>query len=319
MNKLVVGVDLGGTNIKTGVVNSEGKVLVRCRMTTQADRGPEGVADRINETIEQCREKLSEQSSDIVGAGIGSPGPLDLKRGIVIFAPNLEGWDNVPLQQMIEDRSGLPCFLENDANAAALGEQWVGAGKNASSLVQFTLGTGIGGGIVLNGKVWHGFRDCAGEIGHMTLEPEGPICGCGNRGCVEALASATNMVRRMQETIDDGGETILREKRDELTARDIYEAAVEGDEPALENMETTGYYLGTAVANILHILNPEVIVFSGGVTAAGNMLMQPIRQTAKKRTMEACWRGTKIRFAELGDDAGIIGAARSYMVERMNQ
>jgi glucokinase len=318
MQAIIIGVDLGGTNIKAGAITREGNVLYRCHRPTEGEGGPEKVCDNMAEAVRECRQNLPDGGQPI-GMGVGTPGPLDLARGLVVDAPNLPGWENIPVRQMMEERTGLECELENDANAAALGEQWVGAGHGGSSLVLLTLGTGIGGGIVLDGKVWHGFGDCAGEIGHMSIDPEGPRCNCGNWGCVEAHASATAMVRRMRETIEDGTGSSLADKLDEMTAKDIYEAAVDGDSAASENIHMTGFYLGVAVSNIMHILNPEVVVFSGGVTAAGNMLLRPIRQTARERTMEACRRDVKIRFGELGGDAGVIGAARSFITMRQEQ
>jgi glucokinase len=315
MPDIIIGVDLGGTNIKAGAISQDGEVLYRCRRPTEGEGGPDTVCDNIALAVAECRENLSDDQ-EAIGVGVGSPGPLDLSRGLVVMAPNLPGWENIPLLAMIEDRTGLDCVVENDANAAALAEQWIGAGHGCSSLVLFTLGTGIGGGIVLDEKVWHGFGDCAAEIGHMSIDPEGPRCNCGNWGCVEAHASATAMVRRMRESIEAGTNTSLAQKKDDLTAKDIYEAAVEGDSAASENMHMTGFYLGVAVSNIMHILNPEVVVFTGGVTAAGNMLLRPIRQTARERTMEACRRDVKIRFGQLGEDAGVIGAARSFMTLR---
>ncbi|MFP4175867.1 MAG: ROK family protein [Planctomycetota bacterium] len=313
MSTAVIGIDLGGTYIKAGSLTPDGEILYRGRRQTRAEGGPEGVCDNIAAAVNECREAVGDR--EVVGVGIGSPGPLNVSRGIVYFAPNLPGWEDVPLRDMVADRTGLDCVVENDANAAALGEQWKGAGAGCSSLVQFTLGTGIGGGIVLDGEVWHGFNDCAAEIGHMSIDPEGPRCGCGNWGCVEAFASATAMVRRIRETISSGCKSTLSKMApDDITARDIYEAATEGDSAARENIHMTGFYLGVAVANIMHVFNPEVVVFSGGVTAAGNMLLRPIRQTARERSMEACRRDVKIRFAELGEDAGIVGAGRSYML-----
>ena len=312
MEKVIAGVDLGGTNIKAGLVDGEGNVVSRCRIPTEAEGGPEAVTDRMADAVREAAAEGGTNIDSVAGVGVGSPGPLDLKTGEVIVAPNLPGWEHIPLQEMMAERTGLPCVLENDANAAALAEQWAGAGKGANSLVQLTLGTGIGGGIVLDGQVWHGFADCAGEIGHMSIDPDGPKCNCGNWGCIEALASATAMVRRMREEIENGTDTILADKAEDLTARDIYEAALEDDEAAAENMHMTGFFLGVGITNLLHILNPEVVVLSGGVTAAGNMLLRPIRQTVRERTMEACRRDVKIRFAELGDDSGLIGAARAF-------
>ena len=316
MQDIVIGIDLGATNIKAGTVGPDGKVLFRTRLTTDAEKGPENVADRMAEAAQQCVENVEGGKEGVAGIGIGSPGPLELESGVVVFAPNMAGWDNVPLRDMIEERTGLPCTLDNDGNVAALAEQWVGAGRGAGSLVIFTLGTGIGGGIVLDGKIWHGFGGVAAEIGHMSINPDGPVCGCGNKGCIEVYASATAMVRRMREAIAGGRSTTLAARGDELTARDIYEAALAGDEAARENMDMTGIYLGVTITSIMHLLNPEVIVFSGGVTAAGQMLMAPILRTVEERAMESSRRGVKVCFAELGEDAGVIGAARSFAVMR---
>ncbi len=313
MEEVIIGVDLGGTNLKAGVLTDDGEILHRCQRRTESDKGPEKVCDNIAAAVKECRKAASE-NQHVAGIGIGTPGPLDLSQGVVRFAPNLPGWDDVPLRDMIQERTGLRCVMENDANAAALGEQWLGAGHGCSSLVLFTLGTGIGGGIVLDGEVWHGYDDGAGEIGHMSIDPEGPRCGCGSWGCIEAFASATGMVRRMEQAIESGTNTCLADTRGDLTAKKIYEAAVDGDAAASKNIHMTGYYLGVAVSNIMHILNPEVVVFSGGVTAAGNMLLNPIRQTARERTMEACRRDVKIKLAELEENAGIIGAVRSFII-----
>lgn len=313
MKEAVIGVDLGGTNIKAGAVTLQGEVLVRHRVSTLAEEGPDAVIGRICNAVHHCAVQLERQDATAVGVGVGSPGPIDLREGVVIEAPNLPGWDEVPLRDKVAEGAGLHCVLENDANAAALAEQWVGAGRGADSLVMFTLGTGIGGGIVLDGKVWHGTKGYGGEIGHMSINPDGPLCGCGNRGCIEAYASATAMVRRMQEAIDVGVETTLSGMSGEFTARDICEAALSGDAAARQNFIETGTYLGVAVTNIVHILNPAVVVLSGGVIAAGELLMNPIQQEARGRLMGAFLDGLRICFAELGEDAGSIGAARSFM------
>ena len=314
MKDIVIGIDLGGTNIKAGAVSPTGTILFHQSTPTNAAQGPEAVADRIAEAALQCRDGVPNGRQRTAGIGIGSPGTIDLGKGIVQFSPNLPGWTDIPLRDMVEKRTGLPCVLENDANAAALGEQWVGAGRGTSSVVIFTLGTGIGGGIVLDGKVWHGFNGVAAEIGHMSIDPHGPKCGCGNTGCIEAYASATAMVRRMKEAIASGQRTSLAARGDRLTAKDIYDAATAGDKAARENMQETGRYLGVAISNIMHILNPEVVVLSGGVTAAGDMLMRPILEEVDKRTLEASRRNVQVLFARLGDDAGVIGTARCFMM-----
>ena len=310
----VIGVDLGGTNIKAGLVAGDGTILHRCRRTTQADAGPSTVADRIADAVRECVDAAPDGAERVTGVGVGSPGTIDVAAGIVMSAPNLPGFVDLPLRSMVEERTGLPCTLENDANAAALGEQWVGAGRGASCLVILTLGTGIGGGIVLDNKVWHGFAGVAAEIGHMSIMADGPVCACGNVGCIETLASATGMVKRMKQAIADGKESSLAKLGDDITAKSIYEAACDGDPAAVENMNTTGRYLGVAINNILHVLNPEVIVLSGGVTAAGEALMRPIQEEIDRHAIAACRKGVKVRFADLGEDAGMIGAARSFML-----
>ena len=313
MQDVVIGIDLGGTNIKAGAVTNDGRVLLRDREPTPTPSVPAAVVEAIARVVGRCVAQFQQQGQRVAGLGVGSPGTIDLDRGIVLFSPNLTGWGDVPLKAMTEEKLGLPCALENDANAAALGEQWVGAGRGADSLVMFTLGTGIGGGIVLDDKVWHGTGGFAGEIGHMSINPDGPLCGCGNRGCIEAYASATAMVRRMREAIERGQKSTLAHKGGQFSSRDIYQAALAGDAAARENFEATARYLGVAVSNILHILNPAVIVLSGGVTASGDLLMEPLKDEMKRRTMEAPYRDARICFAELGEDAGFIGAARCFI------
>ncbi len=314
MADLVIGVDLGGTNIKAGIIDADGRVIERHRIETQAHEGPQAVARRIGRAALECVEKAGADPADVKGIGIGSPGTLDIANGIVLFSPNLPGFRDVPLLKLIEEDVSLPCSLENDANAAALAEQWVGAGRGASSLGLLTLGTGIGGGIVLDGQVWHGGNGVAGEVGHMSINPDGVRCACGNTGCFEAYASATAMVRRMREAIEAGADSILAADPDSITARSIHQAALAGDVPALRNIEETGRYIGGGVSNLMHLLNPEVFAFSGGVTAAGNMLMDPLLDEVEKRTLEASRKGVRVCFAELPEDAGIIGAARSAML-----
>ncbi len=314
MEDLVIGIDLGATNIKVGLVTADGRVLSRRRLDTEVGEGPEAVAGRI---CRACRELVSMTEiapGRVLGAGVGCPGSVDSASGVLLFWPNVPDWRNVPLRRMIQDELGMRCVMDNDANVAALAEQWVGAGKGASSLVVLTLGTGIGAGIVLDGRVWRGGNGAAGEVGHMSINPRGPLCSCGNRGCLQLYASAPAMVRRMREAIEAGAPTSLVDRKDELTAELIHKAALAGDGPSRRNIEQTGRYLGVGVSNLMHILNPEVIAFSGGVTAAGEMLMAPLRDEVKRRTLEASRRGTRICFAALLDDAGVIGAARCFMI-----
>ncbi len=313
MADLVMGVDLGGTNIKAGVVSPEGEVAARCNAPTHAELGPEAVAGNICETVRRCASRAGVELASLAGIGIGSPGTIDLEAGVVLFSPNLPGWHDIPLREMVRGELGLPCVLDNDGNVAALAEQWRGAGRGASAVVLLTLGTGIGGGIVLDGRIWHGADGVAGEVGHMSINPDGPRCGCGNRGCLEVYGSATAMVRRMKESIAAGAETTLAEV-DELTAREIHRAAVAGDAAARENVEATGRYLAVGVSNLLHLLNPRVVAFSGGVTAAGDMLLNPLVDEVGRRTLGASRRNVRICFSKLPNDAGLLGAARCFML-----
>ena len=275
MDKLLVGIDLGGTNIKGAVVTQEGRVLNRSRCETLADEGPDAVIGRIAGLVEKLAEDAGLSTSDLLVVGIGAPGPLSTKTGTVIEAPNLPGWINVPLRDILQEHLGVKVFVENDANAAAWGEKWVGAGRDVSSLICLTLGTGIGGGIVIDGKLLHGVDDAAGELGHMTIVPDGPLCGCGNHGCLETLASAPATARRARESIKAGGESALTQMcggdLSKITAEMVNKAADSGDELAAEVMRGTAEYLGIAIASLVNLLNPEMVVLSGGMIAAGEL------------------------------------------------
>ena len=312
MADVVIGVDLGGTNVKLGLVAADGRVIRRHGVPTEAHEGPEAVATRLCGAARELMDGAGVDAGGVGGVGVGSPGTIDVERGVVLFSPNLPGWHDIPLRRMIEDDLGMRCVVDNDANVAALAEQWVGVGRGASSLVLLTLGTGVGGGIVLDGRIWHGGGGVAGEVGHMSINPDGPLCGCGNHGCLEAYASATAMVRRLREAVEAGAPSTLADRMDGLTAKLIHRAALEGDETARRNVEQTGRYLGVGVSNLMHILNPEVIAFSGGVTAAGPMLLAPLREEVERRTLEASRRGVRIGLAALPNNAGLIGAARCF-------
>jgi glucokinase len=310
--KLYIGVDLGGTNIKTGCFDSEMKLLASTSAPTQADLGPEFVADKIAETISQVVKQCSASMSDVEGIGIGAPGPSDLKRGIILAAPNLSKFRNVPLRKMIRERIGRPVILENDANAAGYGEYVVGAGRGADDIVFVTLGTGIGSGIIANGQLVHGHGGNAGELGHTIIEVDGRLCTCGQKGCVEAYASATQTVRRALEAIEAGRASslsaIYRNKGD-ITAKDIYEQSAAGDGLAKEITEGTAKALGVLCVNILHITEPQKIVFAGGMIAAGDALLSRIRHYFNQYIWSLKPESIEICFASLGEQAGMIGAA----------
>jgi glucokinase len=255
----------------------------------------------------------------IAGVGIGSPGPLDRKTGIVINTPNL-GWRNFPLRDLISNGAGFPATLDNDANCATYGEWWLGAGRReVQTLVGVTLGTGIGGGIVLNGEIYHGASDAAGEIGHMTIDSNGRRCKCGNYGCLEAYASGPAIALRAVEGMEVGAETTLGDlvggKLDQITAATVFEAAAEGDAFAEEVVKDTARFLGAGVANLINILNPEMIVIAGGVTRAGDHLFAPLRAEVRRRAFKSAEERCRIVPAELPGTAGVVGAAGVFKRE----
>ena len=320
----IVGVDLGGTNVVVGLVPiGGGEVLGLRTLPTESHRGAKFVVDRIIELVEGAiADVLREQDGlreEVAGVGIGSPGPLNRETGIVINTPNL-GWRNFPLRDLVANTVGMPATLDNDANCATYGEWWLGAGRDADTLVGFTLGTGIGGGIVLHGEIYHGVSDVAGEIGHMTIEANGRKCKCGNYGCLEAYASGPAIALRAVEGIEAGVETVLsgmvNGRLEQITAATVYEAVVAGDVYANEVMKDTAKFLGAGIANIINILNPEMVVISGGVTRAGEHLFEPLRAEVRRRAFKSAEERCRIVAAEMPDRAGVVGAAAVFKREK---
>jgi glucokinase len=317
--KWVIGVDLGGTNIVVGVLpidGGTGEVLALKTEPTEAQRGAKYVVDKIVLLIEEARAEVVSQfggtRAEFAGIGIGSPGPLNRETGTVINTPNL-GWRNFPLRDLVANAVNMPAVLDNDANCATYGEWWLGAGRNVDTLIGLTLGTGIGGGIVLHGEIFHGVSDAAGEIGHMTIEANGRKCPCGNYGCLEAYASGPAIAARAIEGIDAGADSILRDlangKLDHITAATVYEAVILGDLYANEVMRETAKFLGAGVANIINIFNPEMVVIAGGVTKAGDHLFVPLRAEVRRRAFKSAMDACQITPAQLPGTAGVIGAA----------
>ncbi len=312
MARCVVGVDLGGTNIRAGCVDEEATVLSALSVPTEGQSGPEGVMDRIAQAARQAVQEAGLTLGEVLAVGVGAPGTIDFDAGVVAIAPNLPGWNDVALQQGISDRLDVTTVIENDANAAAYGEYWAGAGARADPMVLLTLGTGIGGGIIIGGQLLHGASGAAAELGHTIIKFGGRKCGCGNRGCLEAYASATALVARFKEAAEAGARGPLAEsvrRGGEVTSEGIYEAASAGDQFAREMMEETGVLLGYGIVSIVHALNPARVVLSGGVAGAGEMLMGPVRRTVAEMTFPLSQRPLKVVFAELAGDAGFIGAA----------
>lgn len=318
----IVGVDIGGTKVSVGVVPFEGGEPVALHTRpTEAHRGAKFVVDRVVNLIRRAMAEVLEReggdAESFAGIGIGAPGPLDRKSGTVIATPNL-GWRNFPLRDLVRNEIGLPATLDNDANAATYGEWWLGAGRGVDTLVGITLGTGIGGGIVLDGHLYHGASDAAAEIGHMTIDSTGRKCKCGNYGCLEAYASGPAIAARAIEGLEAGAESLLTGMvgdLSEITAETVFEALVEGDAYATEVVQDTAKFLGAGVATIINVLNPEMVVVAGGVTRAGERLLVPLRAEIRRRAFRVAADACRIVSAQLRDSAGVIGAAACFKCE----
>lgn len=312
-----VGVDIGGTNVVVGLVSADGGEPVGLRSTATASmESAESAVARIARMVDQVIADgvvaTGARRSDVAGVGIGSPGPLDLEAGVVLNPVNLE-WRDFPLRDRLSEAVGLPAHLDNDANCATWGEYWQGAGQGVHSLVGVTLGTGIGGGVILDGRLVHGASSTAGEVGHMTVDFQGRPCTCGSRGCLEAYASGPNIAARAREGVEAGRASLLTELAGgdpaDITAVTVYEAVVRGDAYACEVMEETGRVLGAGVANIVNVLNPEMVVIVGGVTRAGAYLFEPLRVEVRQRAYRIAEQACRIVPGELPETAGVIGAA----------
>lgn len=305
--ELAIGLDLGGTNIKGILLDSDGNIYTNTDIPTEAGDGPESVARRMAGMISVLEQAAKKAGRKATGVGIGIPGLPDQGTGDVVFAPNL-GWKNVPLLKLLTTTVTLPVILENDANTAALGEQWLGAGRGSANMIMITIGTGIGGGLILNGKLYTGANGSAGEIGHTVINPQGPPCSCGRRGCLETYTSATAMIRMAREAIEQGKKTCLTSK-DKIEARDIVTAALQGDETSAGIVDFAAQYLGIGIANMINILNPDKVVVGGGVAGAGDILFEPLISSVRQWSLEANVDAVKIVPAQLGNNAGCIGAA----------
>ena len=310
----VVGVDMGGTKILAAVINAKGEIVQQAKRATKPKKGPEEVIERITRCVREAIDSAELNPSQIRAIGIGSPGPLDPETGVIIFAPNL-GWSNVPLKAKLEANLSIPTFVDNDVNVGTLGEYAFGAGQGVKNLVGIFVGTGIGGGIILDGKLFHGVNKTAGEIGHMIVEAKGPRCGCGNFGCLEAVASRTAITRDLQKAIlKKGKKSKLTELNggnlDLIRSKAIARAVKQGDKPTIKVVRRAAKYLGISVASIVHFLNPEMVVLGGGVVEAmGDSLLDPIRHAAAEYALPTTMDGVQIVAATLGDNAGVIGAS----------
>jgi glucokinase len=316
----IVGVDLGGTNIVVGSLSIDGSKEYSMRSEpTRPDQGADAVVDRmirmIDTVIAETTAATGSKRNACLGVGIGAPGPLDRERGIVITTPNL-GWNNFPLRGVIEERVGLRATLDNDANCATVGEWWLGAARGARNVVGITIGTGIGGGLILDGRLYHGSSDVAGEIGHTTIDMNGRRCKCGNYGCLEAYASGPSIAERAREALAGDAESMLYDlvegNLDRLTAATVYEASKLGDSIALEVVRETARYLGTGLANLLNLFNPDVVVIAGGVTQAGDSLFEPLAREVRRRAFKPAVDACRVVPGTLPGTAGVVGAVATF-------
>jgi glucokinase len=301
--KTVIGVDLGGTNIVSAVVDEKGRVLGKDKRKTLRETGAMGVMSRIADSARAAGAASGLPWSSHLAVGIGSPGPLDSKRGVILYTPNL-GWKNLPLTAILKKKLGKKVFLDNDANLAALGESWIGAGKGEKVVLCVTLGTGVGGGLIVNGHIYQGATGVSNHIGHIVVHPDGPKAPYGNSGILEQYVSATGIVRLAQEA------GIKPPKGQPLEAYTFQKMAEAGDKRVRKVYDRAGKILGIGLTSAIHLLNPSVVIFSGGVAGAGELLWKPMRKELKARSFDSHLKGLKFRMAKLGDNMGAVGAAK---------
>ncbi|MGG0176225.1 ROK family glucokinase [Gottfriedia acidiceleris] len=317
MAKMIVGVDLGGTSIKLALLTNNGEFIDKWEVPTDKSDSGKHIPKTITIAIEEKLKQMDKTKEDIAGIGIGAPGSVRLEDGLIFAAVNL-GWVNFPLKEILENESGIPVIVDNDANIAAVGEMWKGAGNGAKDVVMVTLGTGVGGGVIVNGDVAHGISGSAGEIGHITVQLEnGVLCNCGKTGCLETISSATGIARIANEKLQNTTkETILKEMSNDspITAKDVFEAYSNGDEVAEEIVNHVMRYLALVLAGVGNTLNPENIIIGGGVSNAGEMLLKPLKKYFDEFAFTTVRESTKLSIAKLGNDAGAIGAA--YLVKK---
>lgn len=312
MGKWLVGVDLGGTTIKFAIVSQIGEIICKWEVPTDTSCAGKNIITDIATSIDHKLNELQEKKSNIKGIGIGAPGFINMSTGYIYKAINI-GWENINLKRQLEAQTMLPVIVENDANMAAIGEMWKGAGAGCKDLLCITLGTGVGGGVIINEEIVHGRNGMAGEIGHITVVPEGGLlCNCGKNGCLETVASATGIVKQVMNSLKDHPDSILSKNNCEygfITSKMVVEAVVNGDPYARAVLDKVSYYLGLAIANIATTINPGKIVIGGGVSKAGEVLLNPVSKYFKKFSIPRVYDETDLAIAILGNDAGVIGGA----------
>ncbi len=309
----VLAVDLGGTKMVIALVSPDGRIPRRLDLTTSATEGHKVVIERMFSGIDSLLGKSGLSREQLRAISIAAAGIIDMDGGMITGAPNLPDWKDIPLKRIVAERYGMDTFLVNDADAAILGEHRFGAGEGQNNLVLLTLGTGIGGGIIIDGKLYTGSSGGGAELGHMVIKEDGPECGCGNNGCLESLASGTAIAREAKKRIGKGEKSSLNElvhgRPDDITAETVHQAAQEGDSLALEVIGEAAHYLGIGVLNLVQIFNPEMVILGGSVAQMGDLLFEPVRKMVKEKAFPLMAKSVQIVPARLGNDAGVIGAA----------
>ncbi len=311
-DRLIVGVDLGGTNVRACVATAQDRIIAHVRKPTPAEDGPEAVVDRVAESVREVVATVGGDLKQVRGVGVGAPGPLDMTTGVVFSPPNLARWKNVPLAKLLEKRLGIPVSVANDANLAAVGEHRFGGGRGVDDLVYITVSTGVGGGVIVGGKLFVGVSGTAGEIGHMIVDLNGPRCKCGSYGCLEAMAAGPYIARAGQLAARQAPASLLATwttgDSDRVTTAMVVEAAQAGDATAGTVFERAAIAVGAGCVNLIHLFNPRRIIIGGGVSQAGTLLFDPIRRLVGQRALAIPRDACEIVPAELGDDVGLYGA-----------
>ena len=309
----VLAIDLGGTKIFLAIISDNGRVVAQELCPTLAAEGAQSVLDRLFSAMDRLFKLNNMEPSHLYGISIAAAGAVDSDRGLITLSPNLPGWDNIPLRDMVQEKYQVDTFLVNDASAAALGEHRLGAGRGVKNLVLVTVGTGIGGGIIISGELYLGACGSAGEIGHMTIDVNGPECSCGNTGCLEMLASGTAVTREAVRRISSGENSSLVEiaggEIENITAEKVGDAARSGDPLSSDVIAGAANYLGVGLVNLVDIFNPEMIVIGGGMARMGDLLLEPARRVVSERAFPVSSQAMRIVTAQLGNDAGVHGAA----------
>ena len=309
----VLAIDLGGTKIFAAIISNTGQVLAKKRYPTLADEGPQSVIGRVFSAIDHLLSQRNINPSQLASISIAAAGAIDVKKGLITSSPHLPNWHDVPLRNIVKEKYKVNAFLINDASAAALGEHHFGAGQGVDNLILLAVGTGIGGGIIINSRLYSGTNGSAGEVGHTTIDVNGPRCSCGNTGCLEALVSGTAVTKEAINRINQGEKSSLAEivkgKTENITAEKISNAAQDGDSLASEIILKAATYLGLGLANLVNIFNPEMIIIGGGIAKIGDPLLNPARQIVRERAFQLSAQAAQIVPAQLGDDAGVLGAA----------